>query len=84
MQLGEFSRTLRFHGCKTFLTILSILSFNHFILIAETDREQIISDQYRIYFYISLPLSFFTNTPFKDTIQIMKSRTKLEPLQLLF
>ena len=40
--------------------------FNNFLLIDETERSKISSDQKRLFFAVSLyPLSFFVNTPFK-------------------
>ena len=41
--------------------------FNNFLLIDTTDRSKISSDQKRFFITLSLyPLSFFTNTPFKQ------------------
>ena len=42
--------------------------FNNFLLIDATDRSKISSDWKRFFIALSLyPLSFFANTPFKDT-----------------
>jgi len=48
-------------------TFFSISGFNSFLLIGETDRSKISSDQKRLFFAVSLyPLLFFANTPFND------------------
>ena len=42
--------------------------FNNFLLIDAADRSKISSDQKRFFIALSLyPLSFFANTPFKDS-----------------
>ena len=56
-QLSEFVSTL----------LSSVLVvFNNFLLLDETDRSKIRSDEKRYFFDVNLyPLSFFANTPFK-------------------
>ena len=42
--------------------------YNNFLLIDATDKSKISSDQKRLFFALRLyPLSFFANTPFKDS-----------------
>jgi len=58
-------------GCNIWMICLelnfSISCFNSFLLIDETDRSKISSDQKRLFFAVSLyPLLFFANTPFKN------------------
>ena len=48
--------------------------FNNFLLIDATDRSKISSDQKRLFFVVSLyHLSFFANTPFKETVDAISS-----------
>ena len=57
LQLSQFGWTLH-----SWVKVV----FNKFLLIDETDRNIINSDQKRLFFDVSLyPLSFFANTPFK-------------------
>jgi len=57
LQLTEFVWML----CYSALAV-----FSNFLLIDETDRSEISSDQKHLFFAVCLyPLSFFANTPFK-------------------
>ena len=48
------------------LRSLLLVVFNNFLLIDQTDRSKIRSDQKRFFIALSLyPLSFFANIPFK-------------------
>ena len=45
--------------------------FNNFLLTDATDRSKISSDQKHFFIALSLyPLSFFANTPFKDSVML--------------
>ena len=62
LHLSEFVCTLR-------SSVLIV--FNNFLLIDETVRSKISSDQKRFFIALSLyPLSFFANTPFKCRLTI--------------
>ena len=59
LQFSEIVRTLRSSVWVV---------FNNFLLIDSTDRSKISSNPHRIFIDVSLyPLSFFANTPFKNT-----------------
>ena len=63
LHLSEFLWTLR-------SSVLVV--FNNFLLIDETDRIEISSDQKRFFIALSLyPLSFFANTPFNNVEDIV-------------
>ena len=63
------SRMLQFSQFVWALSYSVLVVFNNFLLIDATDRSEIRSDQKRFFIALSLyPLSFFANTPFKETI----------------
>ena len=43
------------------------VAFNNFLLKDATERSKISSDQKRLFLAVSLPLSFFANTPFNSS-----------------
>ena len=52
--------------------------FNNFLLIDETDRIKISSDQKRVFIALILyPLSFFANTPFNLKVMFFIDKSKI-------
>ena len=71
------SRMLQFYEFVWALSYSVWDVFNNFHLIDATDGSKISSDQKRFFIALSLyPLSFFTNTPFKDEI-VKRSETQI-------
>ena len=74
LQLSEFVWTMRSSVWVV---------FNNFLLIDATDRSKISSDQKRLFFAVSLyPLSFFANTPFKETVGNLVSKDYVSEIDI--
>ena len=67
LQLSEFARSLR---------SAVLVVFNNFLLIGATDSSKITCNHYRIFFDVSLSLSYFAKTPLKHLNLILSGMKK--------